>query len=259
MFIIDAVAHNNRMRGVHPLEKFVFSMSVLAVAAASSSAAVLSAVCLIMLAAIVAGARIPLLKLVKLFSIPLVFILFSVTAVAIAADANRFDGFVTVAAAGYWFGITRGSLGQGAALLLRSIAATLCFYFLILTTPQSDIEYILVRLRVPKILRETFVHVYRFIFIVSGMAGNIRVSQKTRLGYRGLGRAYRSLGGLVSSVFIKSLAFSESSYRALLARGYTGEIRGCGRAYAPSARNRIIIAVTVALLAGLEIALRLRS
>lgn len=258
MFIIDAVAHTNRLRGIHPLEKFFFSMAALAVTLVSSRAPVQALAGLLMLLAILAGARVTPLKLMKLFSIPMIFILFSIAAVMIVTDAGPFEGYFTVSAAGYWFGVTGESLDRGAALLVKSTAATLCFYFLILTTPQSDIEYVLARFRVPKVMREIFTHVYRFIFIVSGIAGNIRISQKTRLGYRGLRRSYHSLGGLVSAVFIKSLSFGENSYRAMLARGYDGEIRGCGRDYAVSARNRALIAGAVALLIGAEIVLRLR-
>lgn len=255
MFIIDTTAYNNRLRTTHPFEKFFFSMISILIALASSHYYVHLLIILVMSAAILAIARINFSVFMKLFSIPLVFILFSISAVMLVMDTKRFEAYVIVDIAGYFIGIIPASFHQGIALLTGSVSATICLYFFILTTPLADIEFILIKLRTPGILREMIIHVYRFIFILYGMAGNIYTSQKSRRGYTGIKRAFHSLSALASSVLIKSLSFGECSYHALIGRGYTGELHVMRNNYTVSVKNWIIMVLIEALLIGLEIGL----
>ena len=119
-----------------------------------------------------------------------------------------------------------------------------------------DLDYILIRLRVPAYFREIFILVYRFIFIIFEMWRNIYLSQRSRSGYAGLARAYRSTGALMSSVLVKSLSFGEKSHQALLSRGYTGEFRVLRKKYETSVSNWKLIALVIVLLAALEAGLR---
>jgi cobalt/nickel transport system permease protein len=104
-------------------------------------------------------------------------------------------------------------------------------YFLILSTPQHEFDFILKTLKVPAVMRELCTLVYRNIFILIGMAESVYVAQRLRLGYANFPRSVRSSGGLISSVLIKSLDFGRRSYVAMRARGYTGEMAFVGGGY----------------------------
>jgi cobalt/nickel transport system permease protein len=50
------------------------------------------------------------------------------------------------------------------------------------------------------------------------------IAQDSRLGYSSVASSYRSLGAVISSLFLKAYKKSEDLYTALEARGYEGEL-----------------------------------
>lgn len=225
MFLIDRIAYRSPLRTVHPMEKFIFSSVSMVLVLLSRGPAVPLALFAVMGILITVKARVRVRDYLKLLTVPLFFIFISVVTLIVTTGPGEGEFIVSAEAAGIRFGITGVSLAEGIKILLRSVSSISCFYFFILTTPLVDLDYILIRLRVPAYFREIFILVYRFIFIIFEMWRNIYLSQRSRSGYAGLARAYRSTGALMSSVLVKSLSFGEKSHQALLSRGYTGEFR----------------------------------
>ena len=67
-------------------------------------------------------------------------------------------------------------------MLARALAAIAAVYFLVLTTPLTEIVGLLRRLRVPALLLELMVLAYRQIHVFSEVAGQMRSAQVSRLG-----------------------------------------------------------------------------
>ena len=107
---------------------------------------------------------------------------------------------------------------------MRVLGCFPCLGFLALTTPIAKILNCLRRLYVPKILIEIALLMYNTIFIFLNEIDTMQKAQDTRLGYHSYWTSFKSLGALVSTIFLRSLDKSETLQFALDSRGYTGEL-----------------------------------
>ena len=122
------------------------------------------------------------------------------------------------------WGITAEYLRMGLMVVCKAMGAVAAMYFLSLNTPMTDLTQALGRLHVPKLLVELMELIYRFLFVFSDTARRIRVAQESRLGYQTPRRSLRSMGELVSSLFLRAWRQADRSYTALESRGYTGSL-----------------------------------
>jgi len=97
-------------------------------------------------------------------------------------------------------------------------------YAFILSTPVIDMMVVLRKLKVPAVLIDIMVLVYRNIFIFSDTAQSIYTSQKSRLGYRNLRTSLRSTGLLAGCMFVLAGVRAEHLYRSMESRCYNGNI-----------------------------------
>ena len=125
------------------------------------------------------------------------------------------------------------NLAAAAALFFRALGAVGAMYFLALNTPVTDLTMCLGRLHVPRLLVELMELIYRFIFVLSETASNIRIAQESRLGYQGLGRSLSSLGTLISVVFLRAWRKADRVYTALESRGYANRLATLSGDYRP--------------------------
>ena len=65
---------------------------------------------------------------------------------------------------------------------------------------------------------------YNAIFILLNEIDTMQKAQDTRLGYHSYWTSFKSLGALISTIFLRSLDKSETLQNSLDSRGYTGEL-----------------------------------
>lgn len=177
----------------------------------------------------------------KLMTIPLAFLFISVLTILISRVVPSESYIFTFSIFRYDLGFTKASAYEAIQLVTRSLASISCLYFLILTTPVSDILYTLEKIKVPKFLIEIIGLVYRYIFVFFDVTQLIYVSQDARLGYSNIKRSFNSCGKLITSLFLKALKQADESFISMEARCYTGEIRFINLKYVSSKRNIFII------------------
>jgi cobalt/nickel transport system permease protein len=119
--------------------------------------------------------------------------------------------------------ITTHSLAEGLQILCRVFGCTVSLYFIVLTTPLSDLLSSLKRLGVPVELVDLMMIIYRYIFIVYDMAVEIIQAQKMRLGYSRPIEAIWSFAMLSGMLFISTWNAGEDLIQAMDARCYQGE------------------------------------
>jgi cobalt/nickel transport system permease protein len=229
---IDALAHGNRLRLLPPGQKAGFAATVLLLALVAPPPVQLLISLWLMVwtvsyAGIPAGTYLPMLLL------PLGFALSSLPAIVINGVGH--DAFAGVQAdawrglsqpvAGWTLYISKLGLSQALVLLTRSLAATSALFFLLLTTPFSELIQVLRKLRLPPLLLELMVHVYGFIFTLWAIVDEIAVAQHARSGYSSWRRSLKSLGLLIGQLLERSMASYRGLAMGLAARGFQGELR----------------------------------
>lgn len=113
-------------------------------------------------------------------------------------------------------------------MFLRISDSVLALLLLASTTPFFELMKGLRWFRFPRVLSSLLLFTYRFIFVLIGELDRMRLARKAR-GFRGgkhiLHReAFRTIANTAGMVFVRSYRRAKSIYRALLSRGYTGEV-----------------------------------
>ena len=241
MISIDCYAYSNNLKTVHPVEKSLFAIITMAVCLTSPTVITPLIVLALMTGGIVCKAGIPPRVFVKLMLVPLSFLLISVLTIAFSISTNPLGFWLAQTIHGLTVGIHYPDLITALHLFLRSLGAVSCLYFLALTTPITEIITVLNKMKVPVIITELMVLIYRFIFVFMETATTIRRAQFSRSGYISMKSSYRSLSRLFSALLGKVFVKSQELYNSMAARCYTGEIKVLTKKRPVSLRNYLII------------------
>ena len=110
----------------------------------------------------------------------------------------------------------------------------------------------------PGLIIELMLLIYRYIFVLLEVAGNILTSQNSRLGNRDFKTSCKSFRGMVSVLFVRAMKKSGALYDAMESRCYDGTIHVLTENYPPKAKEIAGIACFEILLLILTIWSKLR-
>lgn len=215
MLPIDRYAWNNRWRAHHPGERSLLVGGLLLLAVILPPLSTAPLVLIVMTAATVLGAGVPLAAFLRTLAIPAGFLLAGLPFLALSLDFSA-GPRLAFSADG-----ARVALDVG----LRSLAAMSCLAGLALTTPVYELIPGLRRVGVPQPVVEIALLMYRLLFVVTGQALAGRRAQEARLGYGTLRRSIRSLGVLAATLLGRSLARARRLEIGLAARGFEGDLK----------------------------------
>ncbi|GGT21101.1 MULTISPECIES: cobalt ECF transporter T component CbiQ [Streptomyces] len=245
MLPIDAAAHASAWRRRHPVDKAVLGLglTVLAVGLPAWPGAAL--VLVTALVVLLGPARVPARRLWRAYRVPLGF---SVTgALPLLVRVGGGDGFA---------GWAPGGPAHAGELLLRTSAASLGVLLFAFTTPLSDLLPRLVRAGVPAPVVDVALVTYRMSFLLLDSVRRVRAAQAARLGHTTRAAAWRSLGGLGATAFVRAFDRAARLQTGLAGRGYDGTLRVLVPQAAVSARFTAGSVALLGLLAALAFALR---
>ncbi|MCS7315855.1 MAG: energy-coupling factor transporter transmembrane component T [Bryobacterales bacterium] len=129
--------------------------------------------------------------------------------------------------------LAAGLLLGGAALragdlLVRSYLSAVAVLVVMGTTPMAGLLRAMESLGVPRFLVVVLHFLYRYLFVLSEQAQHMRLAVRSRgLDRAGLRRCpslWKAAGGALAVLFARSLARAEAIHRAMLARGYRGQV-----------------------------------
>ena len=118
--------------------------------------------------------------------------------------------------------------GVSAALLLTGRVATSMSFVLLLTltTPWADLLKALRSVRVPQIYVQTLGMALRYLLLLSQIVQETHIAKKSRtIRLRKTREEQRWIAGQVGTLFKRSMQLSVEVHRAMVARGYQGEVR----------------------------------
>ena len=118
--------------------------------------------------------------------------------------------------------------GISAALLLIGRVATSMSLVLLLTltTPWADLLKSLRSVRVPQIYVQTLGMALRYLLLLSQIVKETHIAKKSRtIRLRKTKEEQRWIAGQVGTLFKRSMQLSVEVHRAMVARGYQGEVR----------------------------------
>jgi len=224
MLYLDQYVYRNKLRISHPLEKVVFATVNLVCCVAADKPLVPLVVAALMLTLLSRAAKIPGYVLTRLMLAPAAFLLLGGLTIAVSVSPSAAGMLGSLQLGTIYLGVTGQSLSLAAVTLSKSLGATSALYFLVLTTPLSELLYVFKLLRVPSVVTELGMLVYRFIFVFLETAFGIYNAQSARLGFINFKRSINSFGLLFANVWTSAFFRSQALYNSLLARGYNGSL-----------------------------------
>ncbi|MGD6850949.1 MAG: cobalt ECF transporter T component CbiQ [Candidatus Bathyarchaeia archaeon] len=221
---IDRYAYTNKIAKCSPITKAFFALTTLVVTVCAQSIIVPLIVLSTLTALTLGYVRIKARFYVKLLAYP-TFML-ALTCILLALFWGDGQSLVEVPFPWFTLGLFKA---EGISIALNTFfrvqSALSCLFFLVLTTTITDLSIILRRARVPRVLVEMSMLIYRYIFVFLEVAEQMSVAQKLRLGEGGWLKRIRGLALLASNLFIRTLEQGERTFVAMSARGYDGDIR----------------------------------
>jgi len=218
---LDGYAHSNGLRDANVSFKVVFALLTMIVCLVSTSPIIPLIITFMIFILVMFLAKIPFKFYLRFLSIPFIF------------------GFITFVYMNIFFGtsetwfnigifnltIYKDGFNLGFLVFARIMGCFSCLGFLALTTPMTELFSVIESFKMPKVVLEIAMLMYRFIFVLLGEAGNMYHAQETRLGYSGLKKTFKSLGMLASNLFIRTWFKGEKVYIAMESRCYDGSIK----------------------------------
>lgn len=227
---LDAYTYTNRLRQVSPQQKLWFAIAVLLIALMTHP--ITQLLIAVWLGVWTVGyARIPAKIYLNVLMVAGLFLLTSIPAlilevVSVEQIASVQMDRVTGVAVGNWYlFVSHSGLIQALQIGLRSLACTSCLLFVLFTIPFTDLLQVLRQWRVPTLLTELLLLMYRFVFLFLDVVTELQLAQRARGGYRTRQRWMYSVGLLVSQLLVRSLQHYHQFSLALAARGFNGDFQ----------------------------------
>ncbi len=132
------------------------------------------------------------------------------------------------------FGPWRFAIGGGwltaAAIAIRFALGLLALTALTCTTPFAALLEAMGKLGVPRMLVQQLAFLYRYIFVLIDQGMRIRRARDFRGAARApASRRLAAVGGVIGSLFVRTVERSDRIHTAMCARGWTGQSHSLGR------------------------------
>jgi cobalt/nickel transport system permease protein len=222
MLEIDRLAWQNRWHGRDPMLKFALYLVLLGIALLTSPRyQCVTLLALMPLTCYVA--RTGFGRYLRWLALPLGFLAVSLLSIAVSFAWTAEGMLYSLRLGSVFLGLDQHGLVLANQAMWRSMTALAATYLFVLTTPFTQIVYILKRCHLPRLLIEHTLLCYRFIFIFIEEAMAIRQAQSLRFGYRTLRTGYHSLAMLVGMLMLRVMTRYREMSVALDVKLYQGE------------------------------------
>lgn len=239
---LEDIAQTNGLREVNTYLKLLAGLGAILLCLLSASFFPPLFITAVLSLAILVLARIDPKTYGELFIVPLWFAVMGVMAILLLSGGGEvywsWNPFS-------WFSlsVTSESINESFFVFCRVIGGMSALIFIALTTPMTDLFIIMKQCRIPEVVVDLAMMIYRSIFIVMDHLVQTYHAQLMRLGYGTFRESINSFATLSGAVFIASWDAGEDFIRAMDARCYSGKFAVLGE-------NRPIEALPALAVAG---------
>jgi cobalt/nickel transport system permease protein len=220
--LLEDIAQKNGLREVNTYLKLMTGLGAILLCLISTSYIPPLFIALVLTGAILFLARVDVKTYAELFIVPVWFAVMSVAGIILISGGHdifwRWDILPT-----FSLSITRESINQGMFVFCRVIGGMSAICFISLSTPMTDIFTVFRQCKVPEIVIDLMMIIYRTIFIILDQVIQIYHAQVMRLGYSTWHESIHSFASLCGAAFIASWNSGEDLIRAMDARCYDGK------------------------------------
>ncbi|MWC30609.1 cobalt ECF transporter T component CbiQ [Paenibacillus sp. MMS18-CY102] len=224
---IDSLSYNNKLRNVAPMWKFTFAAALFTLSYLSHPIIQL-AIMGWMFVWVVVYARIPIKQYVLLLTLPCLFYAASLPALVLEIEpissGSAASGKVLLTAFHWAVTLSDSNVWMAVQLFVRVAACLSCLTFVTLTLPISELFQVFKKLRMPALVLELMLIMYRFLFLLMDTASRMYAAQVARGGHSSFRSKIKDMAMLIVRLFDKTMQRYKGVSNGLVARGFTNEI-----------------------------------
>lgn len=196
----------------------IVSVGVFIAAIAFIQSLPVAAMALIMAASLIALSRIPMTFVAKLLQWVVMFLLPFFIILPLSYPGHELGRFLGMEFA--WEGVRLAVL-----IVIKGVTIVMCALAIFGTSRFDVAMFALQRLRCPPVLVQMMLFTYRYIFVFLAEMERMDTAMKAR-GFVKRPNAYtmRVMGGFVGTLLIRSFERTERVFKAMLSKGYQGEL-----------------------------------
>ncbi|MDR0470406.1 MAG: cobalt ECF transporter T component CbiQ [Nitrososphaerota archaeon] len=220
---LDRSAYTNTLAKNSPITKTFFALSALIISVSAPTFIVPVVVFIICTILVLGLAKVRARLYFNLFVYPTYMLALSCIFLALFFGSGA--TLLEIQFPWFTWSIFKSGLSMSITTFLRVEGALSCLFFLVLTTSITDLCVLLRRIRMPQVMVELSMMIYRYIFLFLEISEQMSLAQTLRLRRSGWLNRIRALSMLIGSLFIRVLDQGERTLAAMNARGYDGDIR----------------------------------
>ena len=220
--LLEDIAQKNGLREVNAYLKLAAGLGAISLCLLSTSYIAPLFIAVFLTGAVLILAKVDAKTYAELFKVPLWFAIMSVAGIILITGGHDIFWQWNILPS-FSLSVTRESINQGMFVFARVIGGMSAMCFIALTTPMTDIFIVLRQCRVPEVVIDLMMIIYRSIFILLDQVIQIYQAQVMRLGYSTWKESIHSFASLCGAAFIASWDAGDDLIRAMDARCYGGK------------------------------------
>jgi cobalt/nickel transport system permease protein len=220
--LLEDIAQKNGLREINAYLKLTAGLGAILLCLLSTSYLAPLFIAIILTCTVLFLARVDVKTYAELFLVPIGFAIMSVAGIILITGGYDIFWKLDIVP-GFALSITRESINEGVFVFCRVIGGMSAMIFIALTTPMTDIFIVFRQCRVPDVVIDLMMIIYRTIFILIDQVVQIYDAQVMRLGYSTYRESLHSFSSLCGAAFIASWEAGEDLIRAMDARCYDGK------------------------------------
>lgn len=256
MILLDKMAYTSPLRKYSPSLKTGFAVGTLLVCVGARSFLLSILVLALMGYFTVHFGKVSLSSYRKMMLAPATFLLLGTLAILFDITQNPSD-LVSIPIGGVFLSISRYSLKETVRLIAVALSSVSCLYFLSSTTPMLDLIQVLKKIRLPWVLIELMMLIYRFIFVLGDIAVAILLSQESRLSTISKKKQLKAIGQMLSVLLVRAVSKANILYDAMESRCYNGRIEVLEEDVKATPKQKIALFLYLIVLISFAIFIRL--
>ena len=244
--LLEDIAQTNGLREVNAYLKLAAGLGAILLCLLSTGYIAPLFIAIVLTCAILFLARVDPKTYAELFIVPLGFAIMSVAGIILITGGQDIFWQWNLLPS-FSLSITRESINQGMFVFCRVIGGMSAMIFIALTTPMTDIFIVFRQCRVPEVVIDLMMIIYRTIFILVDQVMQIYHAQVMRLGYSTYRESLHSFATLCGAAFIASWDAGDDLIRAMDARCYDGKFAMLGESQPVERVPGLVVAIFLTL------------
>ena len=220
--LLEDIAQKNGLSEVNAYVKLAAGLGAILLCLLSTGYIAPLFIAIVLTCAILILARVDAKTYAELFIVPFGFAIMSIAGIILITGGQDIFWQWDILPS-FSLSITRESINQGMFVFCRVIGGMSAMIFIALTTPMTDIFIVFRQCRIPEVVIDLMMIIYRTIFILIDQIIQIYHAQVMRLGYSTYRESLHSFATLCGAAFIASWDAGEDLIRAMDARCYDGK------------------------------------